>query len=76
MSVADIKDANAFTVGKSETYHRPHRFEGVKVSATCGAYGFTDYFNTYPDNFTGQDYETRPAQWASGYIGKQCTRCY
>lgn len=75
MSMEAIKDANAFTIGKSETYHRPHRMEGVRVSATCGAYGFSDFFAIYPNDFKGQDFETRPAEWADGYSGSACERC-
>lgn len=58
---AGIYDADAFTIGKGKAWHRPRNYEGVKVIAWCGAYGFSDWFGVYPDDWTGQDYSTRPA---------------
>lgn len=72
---ASIFDAEAFTIGKGKVWHRPRYFEGVKVLAWCGAYGFSDWFGIYPNDWKGQDYGTRPAAYGGAETLPQCSAC-
>ena len=62
-----IYDAQAFTVGKGTTVHKPARFpDGNKVTARCGVYAWVC------------ERETRLAHWADGYSSSQtvCKACF
>jgi len=75
-----IRDAGAFHVGRNNYWHHVKTAEKgrVLVTALCGTYAYSDYFNTYDHSERArQDYSTRPARWASGFepTDIECPTC-
>lgn len=57
-----IYDAQAFSVGESDTVHRPEHFpNGLMIVAACGVYAWAS------------EHESRIAVWRAGAVS--CERC-